>query len=411
MTITTKLRKVAGDLSIQILVAMVAGIIVGRLMGEPAAMFAPLGTLFIQLIKMLVVPLVFVSIVAGSASLGATNSAGKIGLVTILYILATTVVSVTIAFLVGAWLQPGSGIPVEMIRSFIPTETYSLQTEKMEFWPMLLSVIPANPVQSMAEGNILHLIFFGLFFGFGLSALPVEKKSGVLSAFNTMLDALIWCIGKVMWVAPIGVFGLMADATGSFGYDLLLKVVNLFWANILAAFILFAGMYPLTLKLFSRIKLSVFFKEMMRPQLVALSTSSSLATLPVTLKTCEEKLGVSKETTSFVVPLGATINMTGSAIYYTLVALFFAQLYGIELSLAQYIAITVTSTIGAIGQAGVPGPTLLVVAVLVSAGIPVEGLPLLYALDRVFDMLRTVLNITGDAACSVVVDHMSRKRV
>lgn len=410
MTLKTNFRKIAGDLSIQILVAMVAGIVVGRIMGSPAEMFAPLGTLFIQLIKMLVVPLVFVSIVAGSASLGATNSAGKIGLTTILYILATTIISVTIAFVVGAWLKPGAGIPVEMIRSFIPAETYSLQAEKMEFWPMVLSVIPSNPIQSMAEGNILHLIFFGLFFGFGLSALPTEKKGSVLNAFNTMLEALIWCIGKVMWVAPIGVFGLMADATGSFGYDLLLKVVNLFWANILAALILFLVMYPLTLRLFSKIKLKLFFKEMMRPQLVALSTSSSLATLPVTLKTCEEKLGVSKETTSFVVPLGATINMTGSAIYYTLVALFFAQLYGIELTFAQYVAISVTSTIGAIGQAGVPGPTLLVVAVLVSAGIPVEGLPLLYALDRVFDMLRTVLNITGDAACAVVVDHTSKKR-
>jgi Na+/H+-dicarboxylate symporter len=408
MNSTFRFKKIAGDLSVHILVAMVVGIVVGRLMGESASMFAPLGTLFIQLIKMLVVPLVFVSIVSGSASLGATNSAGRIGITAILYIVATTVAAISVAFVVGAWLQPGAGIPVELIRSFIPTENYSLRAEKMEFWPMLLSVIPENPVQSLAQGNILHIIFFGLFLGFGLSSLPGSKKDSVVNAFNTLLDALIWCIGKVMWVAPVGVFGLMADATGSFGYELLLKVANLFWANILAALIIFLVMYPLTLHFFSKIKLSRFFKEMLRPQLVALSTSSSLATLPVTLKTCEEKLGVSKETTSFVVPLGATINMTGSAIYYTLVALFFAQLYGIELTLAQYIAITVTSTIGSIGQAGVPGPTLLVVAVLVSAGIPIEGLPLLYALDRVFDMLRTVLNITGDAACSVVVDHLSK---
>ena len=162
--------------------------------------------------------------------------------------------------------------------------------------------------------------------------------------------------------------------------------------------------YPVTLKLFSKQNIPSFWKAMLRPQIVALSTSSSLATLPVTLKTCEEDLGVSKETASFVIPLGATINMTGSAIYYTLVALFFAQLYGIELSVAQYLAIAITATVGSIGQAGVPGPTLLVVAVLVSAGIPIEGLPLLYALDRVFDMLRTLLNITGDAACAVIVD-------
>lgn len=402
------IKKVVTDLSFQILFAMVLGIVVGRLMGESASVFAPLGTLFIQLIKMLVVPLVFVSIVAGSASLGATNSAGRIGITTILYIASTTLAAILVAFFLGSWLRPGAGIPVELIRSFIPTENYSLEPTKMEFWPMLLSVIPTNPVQSLVEGNILHIIFFGLFLGFGLSALPGSQKYGVVNAFNTLLDALIWCIGKVMWVAPIGVFGLMADATGSFGYDLLLKVANLFWTNILAAIVIFAGMYPLTLLLFSKIKLSHFFREMLRPQLVALSTSSSLATLPVTMKTCEEKLGVTKETTAFVVPLGATINMTGSAIYYVLVALFFAQLYGIELTLAQYIAITVTSTIGAIGQAGVPGPTLLVVAVLVSAGLPVEGLPLLYALDRVFDMLRTVLNITGDAACAVVVDAQNR---
>ena len=410
MTSKFNLKKVAGDLSVLILIAMILGVITGRLMGDSATMFAPLGTLFIQLIKMLVVPLVFVSIVSGAASLGATNSAGRIGLSSILYILFTTLIAVVIAFVVGGWLKPGAGISVEVLRSFLPAEAYTADAEKMEFWPMLLSVIPSNPVQSLAEGNILHIIFFGLFLGFGLSSLPVSKKDSVLKAFNTLLDALIWCIGKVMWVAPVGVFGLMADATGTFGYDLLLKVANLLWANLLAAFVLFAVMYPLTLRLFSKMKLSHFFKSMMRPQLVALSTSSSLATLPVTLKTCEEELGVSKETTSFVVPLGATINMTGSAIYYTLVALFFAQLYGIELTMAQYIAITVTSTIGAIGQAGVPGPTLLVVAVLVSAGIPIEGLPLLYALDRVFDMLRTVLNITGDAACAVVVEHLNKSR-
>lgn len=207
-----------------------------------------------------------------------------------------------------------------------------------------------------------------------------------------------------MWVAPLGVFGLMAEATGTFGFDLLLKVGNLFWVNLLAALFMWLIFYPVTLKLFSKQNILAFFKAMIRPQIVALSTSSSLATLPVTLKTCEERLGVSKETASFVVPLGATINMTGSAIYYTLVALFFAQLYGMELSVAQYLAIAITATVGSIGQAGVPGPTLLVVAVLVSAGIPIEGLPLLYALDRVFDMLRTVLNITGDAACAVIVD-------
>ncbi len=402
-------KKIISDLSVQIIIAMVIGVVAGKLMGESASMFAPLGSLFIQLIRMLVIPLVFVSIVAGSASLGATRSAGRIGITTIAYIFITTLLAVILAILLGEWFKPGAGLSVDSIKSFLPAEGYNATPQKMEFWPMLLDIIPANPIKSLADGNILQLIFFGLFFGFGLSALPVSKKQPVLNAFNTFLDALIWCIQKVMLVAPLGVFGLMADATGTFGFDMLLKVGNLFWVNLIAAFIILFLFYPLTLKLFSKIKLAHFLRSMIRPQVVAFSTSSSMATLPVTMETCEEKLGVSKETTSFVVPLGATINMTGNAIYYTLVALFFAQLYNIDLTLAQYIAITITASVGSVGQAGVPGPTLLVVAVLVSAGIPIEGLPLLYALDRVFDMLRTVLNITGDAACAVIVDKQAAK--
>lgn len=402
-------KKIISDLSAQIIIAMVIGVVAGKLMGESASMFAPLGSLFIQLIRMLVIPLVFVSIVAGSASLGATRSAGRIGITTIAYIFITTLLAVILAILLGEWFKPGAGLSVDSIKSFLPAEGYNATPQKMEFWPMLLDIIPANPIKSLADGNILQLIFFGLFLGFGLSALPVSKKQPVLNAFNTFLDALIWCIQKVMLVAPLGVFGLMADATGTFGFDMLLKVGNLFWVNLIAAFIILFLFYPLTLKLFSKIKLAHFFRSMIRPQVVAFSTSSSMATLPVTMETCEEKLGVSKETTSFVVPLGATINMTGNAIYYTLVALFFAQLYNIDLTLAQYIAITITASVGSVGQAGVPGPTLLVVAVLVSAGIPIEGLPLLYALDRVFDMLRTVLNITGDAACAVIVDKQAAK--
>ena len=166
--------------------------------------------------------------------------------------------------------------------------------------------------------------------------------------------------------------------------------------------------YPLLVATLSRVPVGEFFKTMIRPQVIAFSTASSMATLPVTMKSCED-MGVSKQVSGFVVPLGATINMTGNAIYYTLVAIFFAQFYGIELSLASYVAITVTASLGSIGQAGVPGPTLMVVAVLVAAGIPIEGLPLLYALDRIFDMIRTTLNITGDAACAAVVDRFVKR--
>jgi Na+/H+-dicarboxylate symporter len=410
MTKSSKRAKIIRDLSFQIFVAMVIGIVVGKLMGTSAAVFAPLGTIFIQLIRMLVVPLVFVSIVSGAASLGATKSAGRVGISAIVFIFGTTVLSVLIAIVGGEVFRPGSGISIESISSFLPSNGYSETAPSMNFWQLIIDVIPSNPIQSMAQGNILQLIFFGLFLGFGLSALSTEKKRPIINGFKPILDALIWWIGKVMLVAPLGVFGLMADATGTFGFDLLLKVGNLLWVNILAAFFVLLVVYPVLLRLLSKQKVIPFFKAMLRPQIVAFSTASSMATLPVTLETCEEELGVSKETASFCCAIGSTINMTGNAIYYTLVALFFAQLYGIELSLAQYIAIVVTASVGSIGQAGVPGPTLLVVAVLVSAAIPIEGLPLLYALDRVFDMLRTVLNITGDAVCAVVVDTYNQKK-
>ena len=400
------MKQLLKNLGLWILVAMVAGVGVGVLMGEESAMFKPLGTLFIQLIKMLVVPLVAISIISGAASLGSSRSAGKIGVTSICYILLTTVVSIIIAIGAGLIFKPGSGLSVESIGALIPQGADAGTATELSFWDTIIGVIPANPIQAFAEGNILQIIVFGLFLGFGIAALSEEKRTKVTKGLNYLLEALVWCIGKVMWVAPIGVFGLMAEAMGTFGFDILLKVINLLWVDLIAVVAMGCVAYPLTIMFLSKVSAKEFFKAMIRPQIVAFSTASSMATLPVTMGACE-KMGVSKEVTGFVVPLGATINMTGNAIYYTLVAMFFAQIYGIELGVAQYVAIAVTASLGSIGQAGVPGPTLMVVAVLLAAGIPIEGLPLLYALDRIFDMIRTVLNITGDAACAVVTDRLA----
>ena len=402
------MKKLLKNLGVWILVAMVAGVAVGVAMGDEAKIFAPLGTLFIQLIKMLVVPLVGISIISGAASLSSSRSAGKIGVTSILYIVLTTVVSIVIAIVVGLIFKPGSGLSAEGIASSMASASAEQGSPTdLSFWDTVIGMIPANPIKAFAEGNILQIIVFGLFLGFGIAALNEDKRTKVIGGLNYLLEALIWCIGKVMLVAPLGVFGLMAEAMGTFGFDILLKVVNLLWVDLVAVAIMGLVVYPLTVMLLSKVSIKEFFSAMLRPQIVAFSTASSMATLPVTMGACD-KMGVSKEVTGFVVPLGATINMTGNAIYYTLVALFFAQFYGIELGMAQYVAIAVTASLGSIGQAGVPGPTLMVVAVLAAAGIPIEGLPLLYALDRIFDMIRTVLNITGDAACAVVTDRFAK---
>ena len=401
------MKKLLANLGFWILVAMAAGVVAGVAMGEGAAMFAPLGTLFIQLIKMLVVPLVAVSIISGAATLGGSRSAGKIGVVSIGYILLTTVISIVIAIAAGLIFKPGAGLSAEGIGAINAASAATEATATTPgFWQTVIGMIPSNPIQAFAEGNILQIIVFGLFLGFGIAALQQNRREKVVAGLNYILEALIWCIGKVMLVAPIGVFGLMAEATGTFGFDVLLKVANLLWVDLLAVLVMGLAVYPMTVALLSKVRISDFFKVMMRPQIIAFSTASSMATLPVTMAACDN-MGVSKQCSGFVVPLGATINMTGNAIYYTLVAIFFAQFYGIELTMVHYVAITVTASLGSIGQAGVPGPTLMVVAVLVSAGIPIEGLPLLYALDRVFDMIRTVLNITGDAACAVVTDRFA----
>ena len=400
-------KKLLKNLGLWILVAMIAGVAVGAIMGDEAKIFAPLGSLFIQLIKMLVVPLVGISIISGAASLGSSRSAGKIGFTSIGYILLTTVISIVIAIVAGLIFKPGAGLSAEGIASIMASASSEQGAPAdLSFWDTVIGMIPANPIQAFAEGNILQIIVFGLFLGFGIAAIAEEKRTKVINGLNYVLEALIWCIGKVMWIAPIGVFGLMAEAMGTFGFDILLKVVNLLWVDLIAVIVMGALIYPTTVFFFSNVSVKEFFSAMLRPQIVAFSTASSMATLPVTMGACD-RMGVSKQVTGFVVPLGATINMTGNAIYYTLVAMFFAQFYGIELGIAQYVAITVTASLGSIGQAGVPGPTLMVVAVLAAAGIPIEGLPLLYALDRLFDMIRTVLNITGDAACAVVTDRLA----
>ena len=402
------IRSILKNLGFWILAAMVAGIAVGVALGDAAAMFKPLGDVFIQLIKMLVVPLVAVSIISGAATLGGSRSAGRIGVVSIGYIIVTTFVAVGIAIVAGLIFQPGAGLSSEGISLLSSQPKTSDDVPEMTFWGTIIDMIPANPIEALASGNILQIIIFGLFLGFGIAAIAPEKREKIVNGLNYVLEALIWCIGKVMWVAPLGVFGLMADATGTFGFSILVKVANLLWVDLLAVAVMGLLLYPLTIKLISRVPLNEFFRNMVRPQIIAFSTASSMATLPLTMKACDD-MGISKQTSGFVVPLGATINMTGNAIYYTLVAMFFAQFYGIELTMGQYIAIAVTASLGSIGQAGVPGPTLLVVAVLAAAKIPIEGLPLLYALDRIFDMIRTVLNVTGDAACAAVTDRFAKE--
>ena len=276
------MKKLLRNLSFWVFAAMILGILVGYLMGPSAHVLAPLGTLFMQLIQMLVVPLVFISIVSGAATLGGSRSAGRIGVTSIGYILITTLISTVLAILAGLWFTPGSGLDASSIDLLASQNTTDMSAPpSLTFWGTIIGMIPANPVRALTEGNILQIIVFGLFLGFGISTLAAGKKEPVIRGVNYLLEALIWCINKVMLVAPLGVFGLMADATGTFGFDILLSVANLLWVDILVVLAMGLGIYPITIALFSRTPVTHFFRSMAEPQIVAFSTSSSMATLPV----------------------------------------------------------------------------------------------------------------------------------
>ncbi|WP_102521235.1 dicarboxylate/amino acid:cation symporter [Vibrio tapetis] len=401
-------KSLMSNIGFQVVVAMIVGTIVGAMMGDSATMFAPLGTIFIALIKMLVIPLVAVALISGAAGLGNSTNAGKVGIVTLGYFALTSAMAVTLALVMGEVFEPGLGIDVSGVEGMFSSE-YAAKGELPTFWATITGMIPTNVFQSLNEANILQILVFCLFFGIALSKQAKEKRDPIINGVNCIVDSMVWMINKVMIIAPIGVFGLMAEAVGTFGFGALMVVFKLFLVYVAAILIFGFIVYPLMVQIFTKTSAKKFLVAMKKPQAVALSTASSMATLPVTMDTVERELGVKNSTASFVLPLGATINMSGNAIYYGLVAIFFSQLFGIDLSMGAYAAIIVTSTLGAVGQAGVPGPSFLVVAVLLAAGIPIEGLPLLFALDRIFDMIRTALNITGDAACAVIVDAIAKE--
>lgn len=390
-----------------IIIATILGAVVGLAMGKPAHMFAPMGDLFMQLIKMVVVPLVLFSLVGGAASLGQSSSAGKIGALTFIYYGVTTAVAVAIGLLFSEIFQPGAGIDMASLSGAAVQVDHMEESTKIPgFWETVIGFVPANPVKALVDGNILQIIVFAMSMGFAISFLDKAKQTFLLNFFNFMTELFIKVMTGIMYIAPIGVFCLMADATGSFGYAVLAKIIYLIVLYVIVLAIITYVMIGGSVAMFSKCTTyKNFFKSMWKVQVFAFSTASSIATLPLNMNTAINELGVSKETTSFALPLGATINMNGNAAYYAMAATFIAQMYGMDLSFAQYVAIIITSTLGAVGQAGVPGPTLLVVAVLVSAGIPIDALPILFGVDRIFDMLRTAVNITGDAACATIVDR------
>lgn len=403
----------------QIVIGLVAGALTGGLVNAAAPeavtivteYIRPVGTIFIRLITMVAAPLVLASLIVGASSISDPASLGRIGVKTLGLYLVTTSIAITIGLGLASIVRPGAGVPEEasaqLLANFSAEATSRLSdAESVSFVQQLVNLVPTNPFAALASGDMLQIVVFALIIGVALSLIPAAKAEPVIRFFDGFTDVLIKVVDLVMKLAPYGVFALVAAVTAEFGFGIL-STLGWYAVTVLLGLVLHTlGVYGLLIRLFARGRVAVgrFFREMSAVQLLAFSTSSSAAMLPFNMETVRDKLGASERVTSFVLPLGATVNMDGTALYQGVAAVFIAQVYGLPLTIGEQLTIVLTATLASIGTAAVPGAGLvMLVIVLQSVGIPVEGIALILGVDRILDMCRTVVNITGDAAIAVSV--------
>ncbi len=403
------------SLTKRILIAMAAGLGVGILLNIVmqqglldatvtgwldefivVGIFDAVGRIFVASLKLLVVPLVFVSLVCGASSLGGNSRMGAMAAKTLALYVMTTAVAISIALLLGNLVRPGDGIGLGEASSFAAKSAPSLKD-------VIVNIFPSNPIQAMAEGNMLQVIVFSLLMGIAI-AQSGESGSRVKAWFEDMNDIVMKMVGILMELAPYGVFCLLAKLFAGLGAGAIVDL-SLYFSTVVLALVLHCfGVYGMILKTITRINPMTFFRHLRPLMMFAFSTSSSNATLPITLRTAEEKLGVDNRVASFTVPLGATINMDGTAIMQGVATAFIAQAYQVDIGLSGYLMVVLTATLASVGTAGVPGVGLITLAmVLQQVNLPVEGIALIIGVDRLLDMIRTAVNVTGDSMVTLTV--------
>ena len=356
---------------------------------------------FIRLMQMLVVPLVFCSLICGSMAIGDTKTLGKVGVTTIGFYLVTTALAVCVALGSALLINPGRGLDMDAVQK----GTVSSTTEATSLVDTLLNIIPKNPVQSMANGDMLPIIVFALFVGIMLAKLGT-RGSVVANFFSQFNDVMMEMTMAIMKIAPIGVFCLIARTFATVGFSAFAPMLKYMGNVTLALAIQCLVVYQILLFVFTRLNPFKFIKKFLPVMGFAFSTATSNATIPMSIDTLSKKMGVSKQISSFTIPLGATINMDGTSIMQGVAVIFIAQAYGIPLTIGNLATVVVTATLASIGTAGVPSVGLVTLAmVLNSVGLPTEGIALIMGIDRILDMIRTAVNITGDAVCTTIVCH------
>ncbi|HIE00274.1 MAG TPA: dicarboxylate/amino acid:cation symporter [Thiotrichaceae bacterium] len=360
--------------------------------------FHVIGKIFINLLKMLVVPLVFVSLVCGVAALGDIKKLGRLGGKALLFYLSTTALAITLALSLAVIVGPGEGFNLSSTsaQEFTAKESPSIADT-------IINLIPNNPIEAMAEGQMLPLIVFSILFGIAI-VMAGESGRRIEQQFKDYNAIIMQIVMIVIMFAPIGVFCLIAKTFALQGFEVFKPLMSYFMVVVAALLVHALVSYSILIKLLSGLNVWRFFKKMRGVQIFAFSTASSNATIPINIENAENKLGVDNSVASFTIPLGATINMDGTAIMQGVATVFIANVYGIDLGLADYLLVILTATLASVGTAGVPGVGLIMLAmVLNQVGLPVEGIALIIGVDRLLDMMRTAVNVTGDAAATVII--------
>ncbi|MBQ5480070.1 MAG: dicarboxylate/amino acid:cation symporter, partial [Clostridia bacterium] len=409
-----KPRKKMG-LTSQIFIGLIGGLIVGIIFNLliPSSyvrdtifvegIFYVIGQGFIRLMKMLVVPLVFCSLVTGSSSIGDTKTLGKVGGKTIVFYLCTTALAVTVAISVALLIRPGIGLDMSSIAGSEVTVAESTSAVDT-----ILNIIPENPFASLAQGTMLQVILFALLVGILLA--KMKERGSVIANFLTQAnDLMMEMTNLVMKFAPIGVFCMIARTFANLGFDAFVPLLKYMGSVTTGLAVQLCIVYMLLLFLFTRLNPLRFLKKFFPVIAFAFSTSTSNATIPLNIETLEDKIGVDRRVSSFTIPLGATVNMDGTSIMQGVAVVFAAQAYGIDLGLSGYLTVIATATLASIGTAGIPSVGLVTLSmVFASVGIPVEAIALIMGVDRILDMMRTAVNITGDAVVTTIVAHQNK---
>jgi Na+/H+-dicarboxylate symporter len=359
-------------------------------------LFDTLGQIFVRSLKLLVVPLVFVSLICGVSSLGNNSRMGAVATKTLVLYMFTTAIAIGLAIVTAVVVQPGVGIDLAMATEFVAKEAPPLKQT-------IINIFPSNPIQSMANGSILQVIVFALLVGFAISKAGDQGKR-INNFFNDLNTVIMKMVMILMKLAPYGIFCLLAKLFADVGIAMIMNLAKYFFTVLFVLLLHSLGVYSALLKFFTGLNIKTFLSKLRPALALAFSTASSGATMPVTMRTVEQRMGVSKSVSSFTIPLGATINMDGTAIMQGVATVFIAQAYNIGLGIEGYLTVVLTATLASIGTAAVPGVGLvMLVMVLNQVGLPVEGIGLIIGVDRLLDMTRTATNITGDAMVTTVV--------